>query len=80
MVRTPRAFTREYLLWCGIYLASFWMVHFAWKLRAFRGDPTLLPVLQLLSGMGLILAVSLRDPLRDTMEFSKFAWASPPAA
>ncbi len=24
--------------------------------------------------MGLILAVSLRDPLRDTLEFSKFAW------
>ena len=30
--------------------------------------------MHLLTGIGLILAVSLRDPLRDTLEFSKFAW------
>jgi len=74
VVRTPRDFLRAYVIWMAVYLAAFWLVHFAWKLRAFRGDPTVLPALQLLSGMGLILAVSLRDPLRDTMEFSKFAW------
>jgi cell division protein FtsW (lipid II flippase)/cell division protein FtsI/penicillin-binding protein 2 len=34
----------------------------------------LLPAVHLLTGVGLILAVSLRDPLRDTLEFSKFAW------
>ena len=33
-----------------------------------------LPAIHLLTGIGLILAVSLRDPLRDTLEFSKFAW------
>lgn len=73
VVRTPAQFRRQYLIWIGIYLAAFWVVHFAWRLRAFRGDPALLPVLQLISGMGLILAVSLRDPLRDLPEFSKFA-------
>ena len=41
-----------------------------------RGDSTILPVLHLLTGIGLILAVSLRDPLRDTLEFRKFAWGS----
>ena len=46
----------------------------AWSARKFRGDSTILPVLHLLTGIGLILAVSLRDPLRDTLEFRKFAW------
>jgi hypothetical protein len=33
-----------------------------------------LPVIHLLTGFGLVLAVSIRDPLRDTFEFGKFAW------
>src|SRR5438270_11362045 len=34
----------------------------------------MLAALHLLTGIGLILSASLRDPLRDTLEFSKFAW------
>jgi cell division protein FtsI/penicillin-binding protein 2/cell division protein FtsW (lipid II flippase) len=74
VVRTPREFYEQYVLWCTIYLASFWMVHFLWRWRRFRADPAILPALQLLTGIGLMLAVSLRDPLRDTLEFRKFAW------
>ncbi|HVP47044.1 MAG TPA: FtsW/RodA/SpoVE family cell cycle protein [Bryobacteraceae bacterium] len=74
VVRTPRQFLLQFLGWAALYLASFYVVHFAWRRRAFRGDPAILPALHLLTGMGLILAVSLRDPLRDTLEFSKFAW------
>src|SRR5258708_38017507 len=33
----------------------------------------MLPAIQLLSGAGLILMVSLRDPLRDTLMFADFA-------
>lgn len=76
VVRTPAQFRREYLTWCGLYLLSFWLVHFAWRAMRFRGDPAILPALHLLSGIGLILAVSLRDPLRDTLEFKKFAWGA----
>jgi cell division protein FtsI/penicillin-binding protein 2/cell division protein FtsW (lipid II flippase) len=74
VVRTPGQFELAFAGWVALYLASFYVVHLAWRRRGFRGDPTILPALQLLSGMGLILAVSLRDPLRDTLEFSKFAW------
>ncbi|MBV8847267.1 MAG: FtsW/RodA/SpoVE family cell cycle protein [Bryobacterales bacterium] len=74
VVRTPREFLVQYTLWCLIYVTSFWMVHLLWRWRQFRGDPELLPVLHLLTGIGLMLAVSLRDPLRDTLEFRKFAW------
>ena len=42
--------------------------------RAFAAISRMLPAMHLLTGIGLILAVSLRDPLRDTLEFSKFAW------
>ena len=31
------------------------------------------PRLQLLTGFGFLLMVSMRDPLRDTLEFKKFA-------
>jgi cell division protein FtsW (lipid II flippase)/cell division protein FtsI/penicillin-binding protein 2 len=76
VVRTPSQFRMEYLKWCGLYMLSFWFVHFVWQATRFRGDPAILPALHLLSGMGLILAVSLRDPLRDTLEFQKFAWGA----
>ena len=76
VVRTPREFRRQYVEWCLLYLGSFWLVHLAWRWRRFRGDPGLLPALHLLTGIGLILAVSLRDPLRDTLEFRKFAWGA----
>jgi cell division protein FtsW (lipid II flippase)/cell division protein FtsI/penicillin-binding protein 2 len=73
-VRTPREFLLQFAAWIALYLASFWAVHFIWRWRAFRGDPVILPALHLLTGMGLILAISLRDPLRDTLEFGKFSW------
>jgi cell division protein FtsI/penicillin-binding protein 2/cell division protein FtsW (lipid II flippase) len=75
-VRTPLEFRQTFLEWSLAYLASFWLVHLAWRLRRFRGDGAILPALQLLTGMGLILMVSLRDPLRDTLEFKKFAWGA----
>jgi cell division protein FtsI/penicillin-binding protein 2/cell division protein FtsW (lipid II flippase) len=74
VVRTPRDFYSTYALWIGVYFIAFFVVHFAWRWRRFRGDPGILPALQLLTGIGLTLAVSLRDPLRDTLEFEKFAW------
>ena len=76
IVRTPREFRRELALWLALYFAAFYAVHFLWRRRGFGGDPAILPALHLLSGIGLTLAVSLRDPLRDTLEFSKFAWGA----
>jgi cell division protein FtsI/penicillin-binding protein 2/cell division protein FtsW (lipid II flippase) len=74
VVRTPREFLLQFVLWSALYLIAFHVVHWLWRWRKFQGDGGVLPALQLLTGMGLILAVSLRDPLRDTLEFGKFAW------
>jgi cell division protein FtsW (lipid II flippase) len=72
-VRSPREFQLELIRWVGLYFAGFYLVALAWRLGRFRGDRAFLPALHLLSGIGLILMVSLRDPLRDTLEFHKFA-------
>ncbi len=73
VVRTPREFQLQFGLWVGLYFLGFYLVAIIWRLCRFRGDRGYLPPLHLLSGIGLILMVSLRDPLRDTLEFHKFA-------
>jgi cell division protein FtsW (lipid II flippase)/cell division protein FtsI/penicillin-binding protein 2 len=74
VVRTPAEFQTQFLIWISVYLAAFYAVFLIWRWSAFRGDFAILPAIQLITGLGLVLAVSLRDPLRDTLEFSKFAW------
>jgi cell division protein FtsI/penicillin-binding protein 2/cell division protein FtsW (lipid II flippase) len=73
IVRTPREFQIEFFKWAGFYFTGFYLVALVWRLAGFRGDRSYLPALQLLSGIGLCLMVSMRDPLRDTLEFHKFA-------
>ena len=72
-VRTPAHFEREFLLWCGLFFASFFAASVFLSIRGFNGDQSLLPVTLLLGGAGLILMVSLRDPLRDNLLFADFA-------
>lgn len=73
VVRTPANFRRQFFLWAALYFGGFYLVWAAWRIRRFPGDAAFLPALHLLTGVGLILMVSLRDPLRDTLEFRKFA-------
>jgi cell division protein FtsW (lipid II flippase)/cell division protein FtsI/penicillin-binding protein 2 len=74
VVRTPAEFQTQFLIWTALYLVAFHAVFLIWRWSGLRGDFSILPAIHLLTGIGLILAVSLRDPLRDTLEFSKFAW------
>lgn len=72
-VRSEADFRRDFLKWSAIYFAAFWLVYLAWRIRSFHCDPAILPAVHILSGLGLVLMVSLRDPLRDTEEFAKFS-------
>ena len=74
VVRTPREYQSQFLLWISVYLAVFYAVFLIWRWSNFRGDFAILPAIHLVTGLGLILSISLRDPLRDTLEFTKFAW------
>jgi cell division protein FtsW (lipid II flippase) len=73
VVRRPAAFERAFRLWIGIFFAAFLLVHVFWSVRGFAGDQLFLPAILLLSGIGLILMISLRDPVRDTLLFVDFA-------
>ena len=73
VVRTPHEFQVEFFQSIGLYFAGFYLVALLWRLARFQGDRSYLPALHLLTGIGLSLMISLRDPLRDTLEFQKFA-------
>ena len=57
----------------GLACSAFFAVALWWSVRGFEGDHALLIPIFLLTGVGFILMVSLRDPLRDNMIFIGFA-------
>jgi len=73
VVRTPAQFRRAFYLWSAVFFAAFLLAHAWLSLRGLRGDQSLVPVLLALCGIGLILMVSLRDPVRDNLLFTDFA-------
>src|SRR5207249_2171889 len=73
IVRQPEEFRATFLLWVGVFVVVFFGIHVGWRFVKFNGDQLMLPIIQLLSGLGLILMISLRDPLRDTLTFKDFA-------
>jgi cell division protein FtsI/penicillin-binding protein 2/cell division protein FtsW (lipid II flippase) len=73
VVRRPDQFQRTYYISIALFFAGFLLVHIFWSLRGFAGDQTLLPAILLLSGIGLIQMIALRDPVRDNMLFADFA-------
>jgi cell division protein FtsW (lipid II flippase) len=72
VVRTPARFRSSFWLWTALFLAAFVAVHTVWRLRRFGGDELLLPALLLLTGLGLAVMVSVRDPLRDLPLYRTF--------
>jgi cell division protein FtsW (lipid II flippase)/cell division protein FtsI/penicillin-binding protein 2 len=73
VVRTRAEFNalfRGALLW---FFGAFWSVHAVRRWRRAVDDPILLPALALLTGIGLMTMLALRDPLRDTVSASTFA-------
>ena len=73
VVRRPAEFQRELLLWAVLFFCAYSAVELWWLLRGFTGERSLLVPIFLLTGAGLILMVSLRDPVRDSMIFAGFA-------
>jgi cell division protein FtsW (lipid II flippase)/cell division protein FtsI/penicillin-binding protein 2 len=73
VVRGPREFRAVFLEWTALYFAGFYLVALVWGVGRFRGDRAFLPALHLLTGIGIVLMASMRDPLRDTLEFRKFS-------
>ncbi len=72
VVRTPSQLRASFWLWTVLFFAAFLAVHLVWRLRHFNGDPLLLPIALVLTGLGLAIMLSIRDPLRDLPLFLTF--------
>ncbi len=73
IVRSPGQFRSRLLFWGLLYFAAFYAVYLVLWARRFSGDGLLLPAAHLLTGIGLMLMISIRDPLRDRTDFVEFA-------
>lgn len=73
IVRTPRDFRSSFWLWSGLYCGVFIVLHLLWCRRRFRGNPVLLIIVYLITGLSLMLMFSIPDPLRDVMRGRDFA-------
>ena len=62
--------------WGGVagFVAAFFLVHALLRKAAPGADPFLLPLVALLSGLGLMLVYSVKDPYRDTFAFTGQVW------
>ena len=74
VARTPGDVTR--LFWGGAaaFLLVWWLVHAVLRKSAPTADPFLLPFTALLSGLGLMMVYSVKDPYRDSMAFTGQVW------
>ncbi len=71
-VRSPVQFRNAFIMSAALFFVFFFAVHVFWRYRRFTGDNLILPAVELLCGVGLMLMISLRDPLRDTLTFTEF--------
>ncbi len=72
IVRRPEQYKRQLALWVGLFLLAFVAAHVVLRARRFTGDQLLLPITLVLSSLGLLVMVSIRDPLRDILLFRTF--------
>jgi cell division protein FtsW (lipid II flippase) len=72
VVRTPAEFRRAQVLYILLFFVSFYVLHALWSFRKFGGDGIILPAIQMLCGLGFVMMISIRDPLRDTLSFASF--------
>jgi cell division protein FtsW (lipid II flippase) len=73
VVRSNNEFRQSFWKYGLIYFAGFYLVSFIWLWRSIRVDRFLLPAVHLVTGVGLMLMLSLRDPLRDMMIYNDFS-------
>ena len=73
VVRDQSQFRNQLILASALFFCAFAAVHIFWSIRRAGGTQYVLPSLLLLSGVGLTLMITLRDPVRDTLAFLSFA-------
>ena len=67
VVRTPREHRRRMVEAVALFMVAFWFASLVRGALGATGDPLLLPIVHLLTGLGLMTMTGLRDPVRDTL-------------
>ena len=65
IVRTLEQYQYRVVTFVVVFMLAFWLAHAVRAWRGTTGDAVLLPVVQLLTGLGLMTLLTIRDPLRD---------------
>src|SRR5439155_22696102 len=73
IVRLPEEFTAQIRVAALLFFAAFWGAHLVRRLWRVEDDPVMLPIVMMLTGIGVMSMVALRDPLRDTVIAYRFA-------
>lgn len=73
VVRAPGRFHGAFASHALLLVLAFAVAQLAVHARGRLGDPVLLPAATLLAGIGFVTLAGMRDPLRDTMLFERFA-------
>lgn len=71
-VRDAGRYRTQLVVWVILFFSAFYAVHVLCRVRKLAGDNLILPIIEALCGIGLIVMISLRDPLRDTLLFADF--------
>ncbi len=74
VVRTASDITRAFWGGAAAFLLVWWLGHGVLRKSAPGADPFLLPFTALLSGVGLMMVYSVKDPYRDTLAFTGQVW------
>ncbi|MDQ2800737.1 MAG: FtsW/RodA/SpoVE family cell cycle protein, partial [Armatimonadota bacterium] len=74
VARTPGEVTHIFWGGAAAFLLVFWLAHVILRKSAPNADPFLLPFTALLSGLGLMMVYSVKDPYRDTLAFTGQVW------
>jgi serine/threonine protein phosphatase PrpC/cell division protein FtsW (lipid II flippase)/cell division protein FtsI/penicillin-binding protein 2 len=64
-VHTPQAYRDLFLQWVICFFVGWWLLHFILSVAKKRTDPLLLPLLMMLTGIGVLTMYAIHDPLTD---------------
>lgn len=74
VARLPGDVSRGFLGGTALFLLAFFLMHGLLRKAAPEADPFLLPLVAFLSGMGLMMLYTVKDPYRDTFVFVSQVW------
>nr|MDQ2688425.1 FtsW/RodA/SpoVE family cell cycle protein [Armatimonadota bacterium] len=74
VARLPADVTRGFVGGAALFVLAFFLMHALLRKAAPDADPFLLPLVAFLSGIGLMMVYTVKDPYRDTFVFVGQVW------